>query len=313
MSDVGRIDIDKDRVTVLLLINSLLIKKAHEIYVNILSNRSTIQQMPPQSRHVILEQYNNINRRLQCNLSVLSYLENLYNGNVTTQQPNKIEFPVILSPPPEMPELRQLYKRLQDLYPEAIEFLKIKMHQMKSQHESQAKTLPIPPNNQNITNSQIPHLQQQQMHQASQQVNSQIKHQPSQQQDPSQIHQRQQYPLQTFNPYGIAQNTTPSQFQSPQINMSQSRRTPSTTMASKIPVQHHLPQHHSKHLDMSFAGGISPQMMSKEPDKPAYNDPSNLLTIQNNMNKNVPSVSSISPQQILQQQVPPNDMSMEFL
>lgn len=311
MSDGGQIDLDKDRVTVLLLINSLLIKKAHDIYVTILSNRLTIQQMPPQSRHSILEQYNNINRRLQCNLSVLSYLENLYNSKVPSPQPNRIEFPVILSPPPEMPELRLLYKRLQELYPEAIEFLKMKMHQMKQQQESQIKPLNMPQLSQNTPNPQISQVPQQ--HIQTSQTNSQEMHHPNQQQDTLHTNQRQQFTNQGFPPYNLSQSETPVQYQSSQLNMPQSRKHPQANITSKIAVQHHLPQHHSKHLDIPFTGGISPQMMSKEPEAPTYNDPASLLNAQNGIHKNVQNMLSISPQQILQQQMPPNDLSMDFL
>lgn len=147
MSDRRKLEIDQDRVTVLLLINSLLIKKAHSIYATILSNRQTIQQLQPQNRQSILEQYNNINRRLQCNLSVLSYINDTYVNEEAARQPNRLQFPVILSTPPEMPELRLLYKRLQDLYPEAMQFLKLKIQQMKKQQEAQGRSTQGNPQN----------------------------------------------------------------------------------------------------------------------------------------------------------------------
>lgn len=120
----------------LLLINALLIKKAYSIYVSVLSNQQTLHLMLPENRQAVLEQYSNVNRRLQCNLSVLLYISDSYHNKAAAQQGNRIQFPVILSTPPDMPELRQLYKRLQELYPEAIQFLKTKMQHMKQQQEN---------------------------------------------------------------------------------------------------------------------------------------------------------------------------------
>lgn len=133
MSDRRQLNLDRDRVTVLLLLNALLIKKAYSIYVGVLSNQHTFQLMLPENRQAVLEQFNNVNRRLQCNLGVLLYISDVYHNKAAAQQGNRFQFPVILSTPPDMPELRQLYKRLQDLYPEAIQFLKTKMQHMKQQ------------------------------------------------------------------------------------------------------------------------------------------------------------------------------------
>ena len=132
MSARRQIDLDSDRATVLLLINAQLIKKAYTVYVNILSNQQALQQLLPQSRQELLEQYNNWNRRLQCNLSVLAYISDLYHNKAAAQQPNRLQFPVILSAPADTPELKALYKRLQDLYPEAIQFLKMKIQQIQA-------------------------------------------------------------------------------------------------------------------------------------------------------------------------------------
>lgn len=136
MSDRRQLSLDRDRVTVLLLINALLIKKAYSIYAGVLSNQQTFHLMLPQNRQAILEQFNNVNRRLQCNLGVLLYISDLYHNKAAAQQAGRFQFPVILSTPPEMPELRHLYKKLQDLYPEAIQFLKLKMQHMKQQQDS---------------------------------------------------------------------------------------------------------------------------------------------------------------------------------
>ncbi|PVH16308.1 uncharacterized protein CXQ87_004180 [Candidozyma duobushaemuli] len=144
-----QIDIDKDRATVLLLINTHLIKKAYQMYVSLLSNPPALQSLAPQGRQQVLEQYSNLNKRLQCNLSVLSYINDTYHNKAAAQQPNRLQFPVILSAPAELPELRQLYKRLQDLYPEALQFLKAKLQQIK-QHQGMQRPgmVQLPPQNQ---------------------------------------------------------------------------------------------------------------------------------------------------------------------
>lgn len=137
-----QIDIDKDRATVLLLINTHLIKKAYQMYVSFLSNPPALQLLAPQGRQQVLEQYLNLNRRLQCNLSVLSFINDTYHNKVAAQQPNRLQFPVILLAPLELPELRPLYKRLQDLYPEGLRFLKAKLQQVKEQGMHQGMQRP---------------------------------------------------------------------------------------------------------------------------------------------------------------------------
>lgn len=166
MSDRRQLNLDRDRVTVLLLINSLLIKKAYSIYAGVLSNQQTLQQMLPQNRQTAFEQFNNVNRRLQCNLGVLLYISDLYHNKGAAQQPNRFQFPVILSTPPEMPELRHLYKRLQDLYPEAILFLKSKMQTMKLQQDQNGMQVGSPqPSGMTSKSSQLMQQQQQRQQQ----------------------------------------------------------------------------------------------------------------------------------------------------
>lgn len=285
MSDRRQVNIDQDRATVLLLINALLIKKAHSIYVNVLSNRQAIQLMPPQNRQAVLEQYNNINRRLQCNLSVLSYINDLYHNKAAAHQPNRLQFPVILSTPPEMPELRVLYKRLQDLYPEAIEFLKHKIQQMKllqqdpkkppQQFPNRPAPVPIPSQTRPMdsVNEKDPMVAQSGFNQRPMMQNQ----------------------MQQFSQYNVTQTLTPPQFQSPQTNMNR-------PMDMKTP-------HPGEFNDMHIANGILPQMVSKEPDMQAFVDPSTFMG-------DLPSKSinpmSISPQQILQGQAT-TDLPIDFL
>lgn len=130
------LELDRERVTCLLLINAQLIKKAYNLYVNILSNPQTMQQLLPPARNALQEQQTNLSRRVQCNISVLSYINDKYHNKAAASQPNRLQFPIILSAPPDMPELNSYYRKLQDLYPEALQFLKMKIQQMKFQQEN---------------------------------------------------------------------------------------------------------------------------------------------------------------------------------
>lgn len=135
------LDLDRERVTCLLLINAQLMKKAVNIYVNVLTNQQTMQQIPPQNKQTILELYQNCTRRIHCNLSVLSYLHEKYHTDPNQQtSTNRAQFPIIMSAPQDMPELQQLYNKLQDLYPEALQFLKVKINQMRKLSQGQPNT-----------------------------------------------------------------------------------------------------------------------------------------------------------------------------
>lgn len=310
MSERRPVDLDRDRVTVLLLINSLLIKKAYHIYSSVLSNQQAIQQLLPQSRQEVLEQYNNLNRRLQCNLSVLTYISDVYHDKAAALQPNKMQFPVILSAPPEMPELRQLYKRLQDLYPDAIQFLKMKMQQMKLQQENQARTGQQLP--QTLQQAKPQHVGQG-MPPLMQQIQQQM---PMQQRHPQQAVPQQAVPQQpSYSQFNMNQQRTSQQFNSPQINLLQQQRAPPPVNAAPKTQMQTQPQ---KSMDMfSFNAGISPQMVSNEAEMPSFGsiDPSsfagNFLNV-NNVDKNVNAMLSISPQQILQQQGGNNDFNLDL-
>lgn len=213
MSDRRQLNLDRDRVTVLLLINALLIKKAYSLYAGVLSNQQTFQQMPPQSRQAVLEQFNNVNRRLQCNLGVLLYISDSYHNKAAAQQPNRFQFPVILSTPPEMPELRQLYKRLQDLYPEAIQFLKSKIQHMKQDQQQQQNQ------NQNQNRNQITKTQlQQQMPMLSQPKGYPPQQHQNHNQNQNQNHNQNQQNASPFN-FDINQMGSPQSFDSNLIGL----------------------------------------------------------------------------------------------
>jgi len=105
-------------------------RKAINLYNNVLCNGTSFQSLPPQAQKSLMESYQNCTRRLHCNLSVLTYIHEKYHGNPSASS-NKPSFPIIMSPPQDMPELNQFYSKLQELYPEAIQFLKLKIQQMR--------------------------------------------------------------------------------------------------------------------------------------------------------------------------------------
>lgn len=135
MSERTSLELDRERVTCLLLINTQLMKKAINIYSNLLTNPQILSQIPPQNKQSIMELYQNCTRRIHCNLSVLTFINERYHSDGSAQNAQRPQFPVILSAPPDMPELNQLYTKLQELYPEALQFLKMKIQQMKKQQQ----------------------------------------------------------------------------------------------------------------------------------------------------------------------------------
>ncbi|CUM63973.1 uncharacterized protein PRCAT00001561001 [Priceomyces carsonii] len=126
------LELDRERVTCLLLINTQLMKKTINIYHNVLSNQHSLQQLPQQARKTIIDLYQNCTRRIHCNLTVLSYLHEKYHGAQGQQQTsqNRPTFPVLNTAPPDMPELNQLYNKLQELYPES-QYMKMRPDPMR--------------------------------------------------------------------------------------------------------------------------------------------------------------------------------------
>lgn len=125
--------IDRDRVTCLLLINTQLMKRAINIYSNILVNQAAIARLLQQDKQRVLDQYQNYTRRLHCNLQVLTFIHEKYHLEDLAQKTSKTPFPIIVQAPSDMPELNNLYNKLQELYPEAVQFIRMKIQQMKEQ------------------------------------------------------------------------------------------------------------------------------------------------------------------------------------
>ncbi|ABN67322.2 predicted protein [Scheffersomyces stipitis CBS 6054] len=196
-SGVGSLALDRERVTCLLLINTQLMKKAINIYHNILCNQQTLQQMPQQTRQSAIDSYQNCTRRLHCNLTVLNYIHEKYHADPSqvSQQQNKASFPIILSAPQDTPELIQLYTKLQELYPEALQYLKMKLQQMrKSQFQNQ------PNQNQQPQQSRPSSFSQQQLPQRGQQMpQRQLSQQQINNLQQQQQQQQQQNPMMASN------------------------------------------------------------------------------------------------------------------
>lgn len=298
MSDKALVNLNRERVTTLLLINASLIKKASSLYVSILSNQQALQLLPPQNRQNLLQQYNNISRRLQCNLSVLSYIYDSYHNRAAAHQGNRLQFPIILSAPNEMPELRMLYKRLQDLYPDAIQFVRNKIQEMKQNQDPTVAQAMLAGGGQVSSNPMA----------VSPMVQS--------------LSNKQQLP-QNANPYsqyGQAPNQTQS-FGPPRSTAQQNNvmsvaqgnaRQPQPMKNQRVGglQQAQMPRA-SSFQDLQFAQGISPQMMTKEQDFGTDNNMSPLNIFPND--KFQPNLLSISPLQIIQQPGNgANDFSMEL-
>ncbi|CCG21215.1 hypothetical protein CORT_0A08300 [Candida orthopsilosis Co 90-125] len=216
--DRAPLSLDRDRVTCLLLINTHLMKKCSNMYTNVICNQSLMQQMSNENRANITQSYANYIKRLQCNLTTLNYIYEKYHGQ-SQQQGSKSTFPVVLSAPPDMPELFPLYAKLQELYAEALQFLRMKMEEMRKQQMFQQQSgaggvsgamgqfqqPPLPPQQQQQQQQQQPNavpqqsqlnIQQQGQPLRQQSLQQQIK---QQQQPQPQSRQQQQPPLSASN------------------------------------------------------------------------------------------------------------------
>lgn len=261
------LDLDRERVTCLLLINAQLMKKAVNIYMNILTNQQTMQQIPPQNKQTIMDLYQNCTRRIHCNLSVLSYLHEKYHADPKTAQASKTQFPIIMSAPQDMPELGQLYGKLQELYPEALEFLKGKINQMRKQAQvppSQQSPLQATP--QLLNNSQMPRRVQQSPAMA----------------NGSMLNNIASNNYQNIGPKDMSQNF----MQQPQ-------------QAQQIP-QQQMSQFNAQSANSNFANmSVNPQLQPQQLQQ--LQQPQQQQQQPQQQQPQQPNMQSISPQQIIQQ------------
>ncbi|EGV60454.1 hypothetical protein CANTEDRAFT_111035 [Yamadazyma tenuis ATCC 10573] len=150
MNDRTPLTVDRDRVSCLLLINSQILKKAINIYNNVLINSQALSRLQPQERQRVVEQYQGYTRRIHCNLQVLTFIHEKYHLDDPSHQTSRTPFPFIIQAPPDMPELNSLYTKLTELYPEALQFLRLKMQQMKEEQMGKSSTNSSTPN---VTNT----------------------------------------------------------------------------------------------------------------------------------------------------------------
>lgn len=297
MSDKALVNLNRERVTTLLLINASLIKKASSLYISVLSNQHALQLLPPQNRQNVLQQYNNLSRRLQCNLSVLSYIYDSYHNRAAAHQGNRLQFPIILSAPNEMPELRMLYKRLQDLYPDAIQFVRNKIQEMKQNQDPTLAQTMLGGGLQLSANLMA----------------TPLAHTPSnKQQLPQNANPYSQYGQVPNQPQSFGPPRATAQ-QSNVMSMGQGNTRQPQPMKNQRAVGPQLTQmpRANSFQELQFAQGISPQMMTKEQDFVPDNNMSPLNIFPND--KFQPSLLSISPLQIIQQPGNgANDFSMEL-
>lgn len=126
------LELDRERATLLLVINTQLIKKALLVYKGMFLNQKALAQMLTHDRQQLMDLYQHYTRRIHCNLGVLLYIHEKYQGDPTN---SRMKFPIILNAPPDMPELTPAYNKLQEAYPEAVHYLKMKISQMKQQQQ----------------------------------------------------------------------------------------------------------------------------------------------------------------------------------
>ncbi|KAK6201462.1 uncharacterized protein RJT21DRAFT_35370 [Scheffersomyces amazonensis] len=264
------LDLDRERVTCLLLINTHLMKKSINIYNNMLCNPQAMQSMPQEAKSAAIESYQNCIRRLHCNLTVLNYIHEKYHNDASQQSSQtKASFPIILSPPTDMPELTQLYNKLQDLYPEAMQYIKLKLQQMKKQHFQQQQQQ-VPP--------QAPLPPQQQQQQQQQQLQQQQQQQPQMAPQQKAIQNRQVSQQQMMNKGNLLGTpnsnglNTPSQqeFIQPQFSTFNGQNNPNQNYQSPM-LQNVIPQQQGG--PQQSVQAISPQQILQQMNLGPNNNP----------------------------------------
>lgn len=269
-----------------------------------LNNQQLMQQMTPENRAMLSNVYNNYIRRLQCNLATLNYLYEKYHSTQHLPVAAKASFPMILSAPPDMPELNQLYSKLQELYPEAVQYFKLKFEESRKQQAFPVQQQSQPQPQQHSLHQQLPPQAQQQ----ALQLPSNAVAQPVQQQSfrqlstgsepgpqiipqrvPLQPHQQQQQPQQQL------QQQFQQQFQQQQQLQQQQQQAQQAQQA----------QQSQSFDDLLLTDGFNPSSDSLGGAGPSDFNP--------NYNNGSFQLSTLSPQQILQQANENTPLSQDFL
>jgi hypothetical protein len=118
-----QLSLDKQRVSLLLNINTLLIQKSIMLQHQ-LKEQQQQQQQQQQSSNLskLTELLQHLLKRLHSNLTCIGELSERQNNNSPAQQ-KKLIFPTILNPPPEFFEFNEYYIALQKLFPEGVAVL----------------------------------------------------------------------------------------------------------------------------------------------------------------------------------------------
>ncbi|ODQ82022.1 hypothetical protein BABINDRAFT_165523 [Babjeviella inositovora NRRL Y-12698] len=137
--DAHSVDLDIRRVQVLLRINNILLTKWIEFQQ--LTPRPTPQNPPTPQQQDFLQ---HVMRRTHCNLTYLAMVNDRYQNPNYAAQSSQPAFPAILTPPPSIPELADLYTQLQQLFPQALMMLQKKAMLSRQQMLKQNASLQVP-------------------------------------------------------------------------------------------------------------------------------------------------------------------------
>ena len=298
-ADRAPLSLDRDRVTCILLINTHLIKKCCNIHNTMLNNPQFMQQISPENRAMLTNTYNHYIRRLQCNLATLNYIYEKYHSPQPLQQSSKAIFPIILSAPQDMPELNQLYSKLQELYPEGVQYFKMKFEESRKQQAFQQQL-------QLQQQQHQQHQQQQQSMHAPQQQSQQVPP-PPQQVLQQQQQSQQQSPQTQSQTQSQAPPPPPQQQQQQQHQPQQQQQAPPQSIP---PTQLQPPP--QSFDDILLTDGFNPSNDSM----PNSSGPNEFNSNYNNNGMNSFQMSTLSPQQILQQansSEPTSSLVQDFL
>lgn len=321
-ADRAPLSLDRDRVTCILLINTHLIKKCCNIHNTMLNNPQFMQQISPENRAMLTNTYNHYIRRLQCNLATLNYIYEKYHSPQPLQQSSKAIFPIILSAPQDMPELNQLYSKLQELYPEGVQYFKMKFEESRKQQAFQQQL-------QLQQQQHQQHQQQQQSMHAPQQQSQQVP--PPPQQVLQQQQQSQQQSPQTI-PQMMPQQLAP-QSQQQQVPPPQTQSQTQSQAPPPPPQQQQQQQHQPQQQQQAPPQSIPPTQLQPPPQSfddilltdgfnpsndsmPNSSGPNEFNSNYNNNGMNSFQMSTLSPQQILQQansSEPTSSLVQDFL
>ena len=81
-------------------------------------------------------------------------MKNTIRHSICLWQPRQVSYDIVC--PPDMPELNQLYSKLQELYPEAVQYFKIKFEESRKQQAFLAPQQNQPPPQQHSLHQQLP-------------------------------------------------------------------------------------------------------------------------------------------------------------